>query len=619
MARKRQSDQRGFALLMALLLAFAVTAMAIGAILMSSNATLISRYHAKELEMQSAADMGLEIARDTLNGGLALPQTSGSYLTLQNNAVVRDATGAAIPGFTRSVYVGETGSTSGQFGVYASVLSVISDVRGAVVVRRAELSQESFAKFARFDDRTTSSIVFANGIQVFGPLHTNGTLYVSATGADPTFWGPVTTASTINSPANGIFRQGYKENQAVIPMPTPAALADLATYAAAGNTNVPGGAVGTSVYDPSVRIEFIPVDINGDGQFTGADEGFMRVYQAVGATPTAAAKAYVTAREWNSGSSTDPNGQSPNCGFTSPANGAFRTAMDTNAAGTRLAAAQAMLTSASRRCYLGGDPRLTVTPANPGGFVAVTPAPANYGQWLPWPGYGAGAAPVAIANGRLPDGNLVGATQARFLWPVNRPFNPNFKGVVYANGSVAVSGLVRGQITVASSGNMMLADDITYVTAPGSSVDCSADILGLLSAQFFMLEDNAVNSPFRVNNVYRTGYDDTADEFLHAAVLTLNSIQTEDVSGGSTNSEVCVGTSVGRGCFNMVGAAIQGINGSRMTSSGTGWNPQWSYDRCDGIRPPPYFPTTGRYYKNRYYEIDPVGFDVAAWFAANAS
>jgi hypothetical protein len=611
MARPNQSDQRGFALLMALLLALAVTAMAIGAILMSSNATMISRYHAKELEMQAAADMGLEMARDTLNGGMALPDTG--FDTLYLNAAVRDASGAVVPGFTRSVYVGKTGSTTGQFGVYASVLSVISDTRGAVVVRRAELAQESFAKFARFDDRTTSSVVFANGIQVFGPLHTNGTLYVGPnSGTAPTFWGPVTTASTINSVANGNFRQGYKQNQAVIPMPTTTAIANLSSYAAGGNTSVPGGAVGTTVYDPSVRIEFIPVDIDGDGQFTGANEGFMRVYQALGATPTAAAKNYVTARVWNSGSASDPNAQSPNCGFTSPSGSPalFRTAMDTNAAGTRLAAAQAMLTSATRRCYLGGDPRLT------NGWVAVTPAPANYGQWLPWPGYGTGAAPLAIQLGRLPDGTQPGA-MARYLWPINRPFNPNFKGVIYVSGSVGVSGLVRGMVTVAATGNIMLADDITYVSAPGSSVDCNADILGLISAQYFMIEDNNVNSPFKVSNTYRTGYDDTADEFLHAAVLTLNSIQTENVSGGSTNSETCVGSPIGRGCFNMVGAAIQGINGSRMTSSGTGWNPQWSYDRCDGIRPPPYFPTTGRYYKNRYYEIDPVSFNVASWFAAN--
>jgi hypothetical protein len=67
----------------------------------------------------------------------------------------------------------------------------------------------------------------------------------------------------------------------------------------------------------------------------------------------------------------------------------------------------------------------------------------------------------------------------------------------------------------------------------------------------------------------------------------------------------------------MVGAAIQGTNAGRMSGAGYGWNPQWTYDRCDMIKPPPYFPTTGRYFKNRYYEIDPVGFDVDAWFIAN--
>ena len=113
-----------------------------------------------------------------------------------------------------------------------------------------------------------------------------------------------------------------------------------------------------------------------------------------------------------------------------------------------------------------------------------------------------------------------------------------------------------------------------------------------------------------------------ADETVHAAILTLNSVLSEDVGNGSDDSEECAGGPVGRGCFNMVGAAIQGKNAARMSSSGggaTGWNPQWTYDRCDGIRPPPYFPTTGRYFENRYYEIDPVGFSVAAWYANSQS
>jgi hypothetical protein len=33
--------------------------------------------------------------------------------------------------------------------------------------------------------------------------------------------------------------------------------------------------------------------------------------------------------------------------------------------------------------------------------------------------------------------------------------------------------------------------------------------------------------------------------------------------------------------------------------------------------PPPYFPTTGRFARNRVYELDPRNFNVATWFAAN--
>ncbi len=49
----------------------------------------------------------------------------------------------------------------------------------------------------------------------------------------------------------------------------------------------------------------------------------------------------------------------------------------------------------------------------------------------------------------------------------------------------------------------------------------------------------------------------------------------------------------------------------------SGWAEQDTWDNCGVRNPPPFYPTTGRYSKNRYYEIDPVGFNVAAWFAAN--
>jgi hypothetical protein len=630
-------NERGMALFMALLMLVVLATLAVGAIMLSGNASLLGKYHAKDAEMRASADAGLEWARDTINGTLGILPAVG-FDTLQLRVPVRDAGGTVIPGFTRSVFIGKSGTTTGQFGVYASVISRIDDNAGrAVVVRRAELAQESFSQFARFDDVTTSSVVFANGIQVFGPIHTNGTLYVGSGGTRPIFHGLATTASTVQTASNGTFKMGYKQGVPRINLPTPANLATMDGYATTASLSLAGGAVGPNVYNPQVRIEFVPVDINGDGNFTGENEGFIRVYR--GKDNGIGTLNYITARRWSAAAG-DPNTVSPNCGdVAGAAPGNFLPASGHIAGGPAISGhnhnlnatnnQKASLNAVTRRCYLGGDPRLTNGwQAGIGGATPAAP-PNDYGAWVPWPGYAGGPAPAAIAGGVVHPalgGGVVGADQARFLWPVNRPFNPNFAGVVYVNGSVAISGVVRGQVTVAASGNVLLADDLLYVTAPGSIPDCYqngavwADMLGVLTPQFFVIEDNNVNSPFQVNGVYVKGYDESADETIHGAVLTLNSVMSEGLGTGSDNSEVCAGNPVGRGCFNMVGAAIQGVNAARMQGSAggaTGWNPQWTYDRCDGIKGPPYFPTTGRYYKNRYYEIDPVGFTVAGWFAAN--
>ncbi|MFL5402085.1 MAG: hypothetical protein ACJ8BF_04635, partial [Gemmatimonadales bacterium] len=620
-------NQRGVALFVALLLLTVLATLSVGAIMLSGNASLLGKYHAKDAEMRAAADAGLEWARDTINGtpGI-LPATS--FQILQFEQPVRDAGGTVIPGFTRSVFAGRSGTTTGQFGVFASVISRIDDAAGrAVVVRRAELAQESFARFARFDDITISSVVFASGIQVFGPIHTNGILYVGSSPGNPAiFNGVATTSATIQSAANGTFRQGYKTGVPRINLPTPADLATLQGYATTAKLAVTGGALGNAVYDPRTRIEFVPLDINGDGDFADENEGFFRVYRGKDDAPNTLD--YVTARKWNPGSANDPNSSSPNCGDVAGAPLRFVPAAGHTAGGpaghnhnanATTNQRWSLATAASRRCYLGGDPRLT------NGWQATTLPPYDYGAWVPWPGYGGGAAPAAIANATIHPsfgGGPVGADMAQYLWPISRPFNPDFNGVIYVDGSVGISGVVRGQVTVAASGNVLLADDLIYVTAPGSVPDCYqnvnawADMLGVLTAQFFVIEDNNVNSPFLVNGAYAKGHDETPDETIHGAVLTLNSVMSEALGAGSTNSEVCAGAPIGRGCFNMVGAAIQGRNAGRM-QGGTGWNPQWTYDRCDAIKPPPYFPTTGRYYKNRYYEIDPVGFSVAGWFAAN--
>ncbi len=56
----RLRNERGIALLLTVLLALMVAGMAVGMILMMSNANLISRFHSSEAIMTMAADAGLE-------------------------------------------------------------------------------------------------------------------------------------------------------------------------------------------------------------------------------------------------------------------------------------------------------------------------------------------------------------------------------------------------------------------------------------------------------------------------------------------------------------------------------------------------------------------------------
>ena len=82
-----------------------------------------------------------------------------------------------------------------------------------------------------------------------------------------------------------------------------------------------------------------------------------------------------------------------------------------------------------------------------------------------------------------------------------------------------------------------------------------------------------------------------------------------------SNANDCEGTNNGRGCLYLTGGLIQESRGAVGLLSGEGFIKRYSYDRCSVSTPPPYFPTTGRFLDNRYYEIDPVRFNVGALFA----
>lgn len=575
-SRPRLRARRGIALVLVLLVMLALAALTLGASMMTMHVGLITKASERAAILDHLALAGLEEGRSAINGTKTLFPDS-AYVTLENGVTLVDATGAAIPNVRRWTYAGPTGITSGQYGILGSLVTVVRDDFGNQVVRRQEVNQESFAKFAYFTDfDDAANIRFGGGDQLFGPVHSNSSIGIYASGA--TFHDQVTTAGTIIDPANGTFHRGYQTSVPAVPMPTVADLTKLQTQATAGGTAFTGTTSGTGA--ATTRIEFVAIDLNGNGTTTDADEGFFRIYQ--GADP-----AWVTALTPATGMR-----NSRNCGdFLGPHNGTFSSAAahPNNGAHSYIAS----LSNASKRCFLGGDPTLT------NGWVASNAD----GAWLAWTG---------AIDPRL---TALGRPDAGFLFPLSRALNPNFKGVIYVTGNVAISGVLRGRVTLASPNDIVIADDVTYATDPGAG-SC-LDILGLLAAGNVIVANNTINAPQRpANGQNMFTYDDTKDEFIHSVVLALGQFRVQDHASGPTNEERCENTNWGRGCLYLTGGIIQSTRGPVGTSGGTGNLKRYSYDRCAATDPPPYFPTTGRFARNRVYEIDPAGFSVAAFFAA---
>src|SRR5256885_5239786 len=268
-------NERGIALVAVLLVTFAILMLMGTAAILGGNTSLVTKNRQRETLLVSLADAGIEEARSAVNGSKTLMPDSG-YQALETRAAVYDASRASIPNATRTTYIGPTGITSGQYGVLASVETVVTDVFGNTVVRRGEIDQESFAKYAYFTN-VEGLIYFANNDQIYGPVHSNDVINIVSSGA--TFYGPVSTAKTIAGRQYGTYKQGFTENAGKIGFPTTADLNKLKAQATPGNmliTSTTTGVLGQA----TVRIEFVALDLNGDGNTSGDNEGFIRVYQS---------------------------------------------------------------------------------------------------------------------------------------------------------------------------------------------------------------------------------------------------------------------------------------------------------------------------------------------------
>lgn len=579
--------RRGIALITVLLVSLVIASLMVVGAMLSANSSLIVKYRERSNLLEWAANAGLEEARARINADKSLYPADG-YTVLENDAVVKDANGDVIPNITRTLYVGPTGITSGQYGVQGSAVAVVKDKTGNSVVRRNKLQQESFAKYAYFTDNEGADIVFASGDQIYGPVHSNDYIEIHSTGA--TFFGPVSTAKTVINPGNGTFKQGYKEKVKTIPFPETADLQKLKTQATQGQmaiTSTNNGGPG----EATTRIEFVSFDLNGDNDSTDADEGFIRIYQS-------SDYRYVTAAlpsDYNS------NGlrNSLNCGDVSSSHsGSYKNKfMVADLHGTS-GHDWKDATESGSKCYLGGDETLS---------DGVFKATDTKGKWLKWPG---------TVSPKLSAIRSSYGDQA-YYWPIGRALNPTWKGVIYVDGNVAISGKVRGQVTLAATGNIAIVDDLQYQTDAGSQT-CN-DILGLFAGNDVVLANNTINAPQRAYpsssySYYSREPDKQYDEIIQAVILALDVFTAEDYDEGSTSTEKCDTKSVGRGCLRLTGGIIQNTRGAVGLTDGHGYVKRYSYDACAASSPPPYFPTTGHFVKDRYFEVDPTAFDIDDYF-----
>ncbi len=562
------SDERGFALVLTVLVVVIVGSLVAAASVIGTNHLLVNNYFDRQSELTAAADGGLEWARAQLNAVDSVYPDSG-YTVLENGVSVG-------PGMRRWIYAGPSGVTTGQYGVFGSIVAVVEDAGGGRVIRRSQVYQESFSKYAYFTDYEPSTIRFGCRDQLFGPVHSNSPirLYSPCSGDSATFNGPVTTGEDVQVPNYGSFRQGFQEYVSDIPLPATAELAKLEAQAALGGTSFVGDSNGGSG-EATTRIEFVAVDLNGDGDENDDNEGFIRVYQSGNS-------------DWVTATGTEES--SDQCGDYH--SGVFYTTNNGSHPGGHNA--QQALKTSSARCYLGGADEIT------GSFRATTD---GYGQWLENPNP---TPPVLLTTTRA---------DSAYLFPINRALNPNFKGVIYVEGKVVVSGKIRGRVTVAASDDIIFGDDITYVTDPGAGT--CVDIAGYFAGDDVIVAYNTINSPPYVAGSGPDDYytlDDTSDEFFHGTVLALDIFTVQGYSSGPSNAEDCEGANNGRGCLYLTGGIIQRQRGAVGLTSGRGYIKRYSYDACGATSPPPYFPTTGIFAKGQYYQVDPSGFNIDDYF-----
>jgi len=625
-----------------------LAALAMSAIFMASSSGLMTKYYDRERNYRYAAEQALQIGVSRLAKDTSIHLADTGYIQLLTNGTLTDANGNKITNTTVNLYVGMTGNTTGQFGQFASLVAEVHDTTGNTrYVRRLELMAQNFARYAMFTNQFSSGLCYGAGEFIRGLGFSNQGWYSCN---NPTYYDTISAVGSVSG-GSPDYVLGSKSGAAPIAFPTVSRLAALPGYASAANYSFTPNVKG------AMRIEFMSLNLNPlvDTDSSEANEGFFRVFQDTISTKTAAAY-------YDLGTtSTDSIVFNQQCGdwhtvqngmieffpyavhsktwFTTlmllaTASGggglsAAKLKLDTtNSAGTVHGRSIVMSNTLPRqaRCYPSGDPHLVAVERSTksGLYVAAdttkggsdttfTPV-TRRGYWMTWPG--AVPAPLTAITTRL-------STEKPYWYPLYRAYNANTKGVIYVNGSVYTSGLLNGFVTLYASKDVYFTDDLTYVTDP-ASVICG-NLLGVVAGDSVMIADNAMNSPQNPTTPTSPGnspgtmwMSDNQSFYLDGVTMSLTgTVGVEHPTTGAANITSCNGTTIGRGCIAQIGGVIEQTISATWNSGGTGntgFIENRGVDQCLYQESPPYFPLTGKYTSNRYFEIDPSHYTVSTLF-----
>ncbi|MCF7810949.1 DUF4900 domain-containing protein [bacterium] len=182
-------------------------------------------------------------------------------------------------------------------------------------------------------------------------------------------------------------------------------------------------------------------------------------------------------------------------------------------------------------------------------------------------------------------------------------------GAIFVDGQCEIYGDHAGRLTIGSSGDMWLVDNIRYVGANeenGYVGDNSPQaqlsfphMLGLVSESNIIIKDNFVNG--RANSV------EGSDIIINAGLVALGESFTFEHQNDSW--ELYQGPAPDeRGDIHLIGAVTQVRRGyvHRSNHNGTGYNKDYHYDFRFDVTPPPYY----------LEALDEEGhglFDVVSW------